>query len=92
MPTTGSSSAQRRTASSSSLAVSPPGSGVPVPGAMPGSTTSMSTDRNTPSQSSVAIANASDRQASRPRRPTSAISKLRMPCSAIHASTSGGGQ
>ena len=27
----------------------PPGSGVPVPGAIPGSTTSISTDKNTPS-------------------------------------------
>src|SRR6266498_155089 len=39
-PTTGSSRAQRRTASSSWRLVRPPGSGVPVPGAMPGSTTS----------------------------------------------------
>ena len=35
----------RRTARSSSRGSSPPGSGVPVPGAEPGSTTSMSTDR-----------------------------------------------
>ena len=36
----------RRTASSSSRALRPPGSGVPVAGAAPGSTTSTSTDRN----------------------------------------------
>ena len=36
-PTTGSSRQTRRTASSSSRAVRPPGSGVPVPGACPGS-------------------------------------------------------
>ena len=35
----------RRTARSSSRVSMPPGSGVPVPGAMPGSTTSMSIDR-----------------------------------------------
>ena len=52
IPATGSSIAIRRTASSSCRPVSPPGSGVPVPGAMPGSTTSTSTDRKTASQSS----------------------------------------
>ncbi len=36
-----------------------PGSGVPVPGAWPGSQTSMSTERNTPSQSSIEMKNAS---------------------------------
>ncbi|NDD51912.1 MAG: 4-aminobutyrate--2-oxoglutarate transaminase [Actinobacteria bacterium] len=51
MPTTGSSRQILLTASNSSLEVIPPGSGVPVPGAIPGSTTSMSTDKNTPSQS-----------------------------------------
>ena len=53
IPTTGSSRQMRRTESSSCRAVSPPGSGVPVPGACPGSQTSMSTDRKTPSHSSV---------------------------------------
>ena len=54
MPAIGTSIAIRRTASSSCRLVSPPGSGVPVPGAMPGSTTSTSTERNTASQSSCA--------------------------------------
>jgi hypothetical protein len=64
----------RRTASSSCRPVNPPGSGVPVPGAMPGSTTSMSTDKNTPSQSSLAIPNASVRTGSNPRSTHSVIS------------------
>ena len=63
MPATGSSRQIRRTASSSSRADRPPGSGVPVPGAWPGSQTSMSTERKTASQSSRAISNASSRQA-----------------------------
>ena len=92
MPTTGSSSAIRRTASSSWRADRPPGSGVPVPGAWPGSHTSMSTERNTPSQSSVAIANASVRHSSRPRVTISVISNERIRCSAIQSRTSGGGQ
>ena len=91
-PTSGSSSAQRRTASSSCREVSPPGSGVPVPGAMPGSTTSTSTDRKTPSQSSVAMPKASVRHSSSPRATTSVISYDRKPCSAIQASVSGPGQ
>ena len=70
----------------------PPGSGVPVPGACPGSHTSMSTDRNTPSQSSVAVANDSVRHSSNPRCTISVISYERMPFSAIHARMSGGGQ
>ena len=48
--------------------------GVPVPGACPGSATSMSTLRKTPSQSSRAIANASVRHSSRPRCTISVIS------------------
>ena len=58
----------RRTASRSWRLDKPPGSGVPVPGAEPGSTTSMSTDRNTASQSSVAMAKASVRQAAQAAR------------------------
>jgi hypothetical protein len=75
MPASGSSIAIRRMASRSWRPVKPPGSGVPVPGAMPGSTTSMSTDRNTAPQSSVAIANASVRHSSSPRVTISVISK-----------------
>lgn len=70
----------------------PPGSGVPVPGAWPGSTTSTSTDRNTPSQSSVAMAKASVRQAGRPREVISDISYERMPWPAIQRRVSGPGQ
>ena len=66
MPATGSSRQMRRTASSSSREVSPPGSGVPVPGAWPGSQTSMSTERKTASHSSRAISNASSRHAAEP--------------------------
>ena len=46
--------AMRRTASRSWRLVRPPGSGVPVPGAEPGSTTSTSTERKTASQSMLA--------------------------------------
>jgi len=67
MPTIGSSKQILRTASSNSLLVIPPGSGVPVPGAIPGSTTSISTDKNTPSQPSVRIANDSSKTAFMPR-------------------------
>ncbi len=84
--------ARCRTASSNWRLVQPPGSGVPVPGAIPGSTTSTSTERNTASQSSMAMEAASSRTASRPRLTTSVISKLRMPCSVIQASVSGSGQ
>ena len=49
---------------SRSREVRPPDSGVPVPGAMPGSTTSTSTERKTPSQSSAAISRASVVEAS----------------------------
>jgi hypothetical protein len=82
----------RRTASRSWRGLNPPGSGVPVAGADPGSTTSTSTERNTASQSSVAAAIASARQVSRPRATSSVISQLRMPWFAIHASVSGSGQ
>ena len=92
MPASGISIAIRRTASSNCRPVRPPGSGVPVPGAMPGSTTSMSTERKTPSQSLVAIVKASVRQSSRPRATTSVISKLRIWRSAIQSSVSGSGQ
>src|SRR6266705_2733053 len=92
MPATGSSVAILRTASSSCLPESPPGSGVPVPGAIPGSTTSTSTERNTPSHSSVAISNASDRHSSSPRETISLISNERIRCSAIQASVAGSGQ
>ena len=84
--------AMRRTASSSCRLLSPPGSGVPVPGAAPGSTTSTSTERKTPSHSSTAISMASVRQASRPRATTSVISKLRIPWAAIQARVGGSGQ
>ena len=67
MPATGSSRQIRRTASSRSREDRPPGSGVPVPGAWPGSQTSMSTERKTASHSSSAISNASSRQAVSPR-------------------------
>ena len=67
MPTTGSSKQIRRTASSNSRDVIPPGSGVPVPGAMPGSTTSMSTERKTPSHPSVKVAKDSSSTAFNPR-------------------------
>ena len=56
----------RRTASSSWRLVRPPGSGVPVPGADPGSTTSTSTERKTPSHPSVAMAKASSRHGVEP--------------------------
>ena len=92
MPASGSSIAIRRTASSNCRPVRPPGSGVPVPGAIPGSTTSMSTDRKTASQSSVAMVNASDRHSSSPRVTTSVISKLRICWPAIQSSVSGSGQ
>lgn len=82
----------RRTASRSWRALRPPGSGVPVPGACPGSQTSMSTERKTASQSSRAISNASSRTASSPRAPISVISKERIRWSAIHARVSGPGQ
>ena len=82
----------RRTASRSCRLEKPPGSGVPVPGAKPGSTTSMSTEKKTASHSSVAMVNASVRQAGSPRASISVISKLRIPWSAIHASVSGSGQ
>ena len=73
-PQIGSSHANLRTASRSCLPVIPPGSGVPVPGAIPGSTTSTSTERKTPSQSSSAMDDASVRHSSRPRATTSLIS------------------
>ena len=67
IPTTGSSKQIRLTASSNSRDVIPPGSGVPVPGAIPGSTTSISTERNTPSQPSVRVAKDSSRTVFKPR-------------------------
>jgi hypothetical protein len=91
-PASGNSMAMRRTASSSWRLVSPPGSGVPVPGADPGSTTSMSTERNTASQSSIARAIASSSTSSSPRDTTSDISKERIPWTAIHSSVAGSGQ
>ena len=51
-----------------------PGFGGPVPGAEPGSTTSMSTEKKTPSHSSVAMENASVRHSVRPRCTISVIS------------------
>ena len=91
-PTTGSSRQTLRTESSSWRADRPPGSGVPVPGAWPGSQTSMSTERKTPSQSSVAMADASAKQVSRPRAPISVISYDRIRCSAIQLKVCGPGQ
>ena len=66
--------------------------GVPVPGAIPGSTTSTSTDRNTASQSSTAIVNASVSTSSMPRATISVISNERIRCWAIQASVGGSGQ
>ena len=54
--------------------------------------TSMSTERNTPSHSSVAMANASVKQYRKPRCTISVISKDRICCDAIQSSVSGGGQ
>jgi hypothetical protein len=82
----------RRTASSNWRLVSPPGSGVPVPGAEPGSTTSTSTDKKTASQSFIARKIASSSTSSRPRWTISLISKERIPCSAIQSSVTGSGQ
>ena len=82
----------RRTASRSWRLEKPPGSGVPVPGANPGSTTSMSTERKTASHSSVAMANASVSHSSSPRETISLISNERIRCPAIQASVAGSGQ
>ena len=84
--------AMRRTASSSWRLLSPPGSGVPVPGAEPGSTTSTSTDKKTASQSLTAMLIASLRTSSKPRDTISLISNERIPCSAIQSSVAGSGQ
>ena len=52
----------------------------------------MSTDKKTPSHSSVAMANASVRHSVRPRCPISVISYERMFWAAIQSNVSGGGQ
>ena len=52
----------------------------------------MSTDKNTPSHSSVAMVNASVRHSVRPRCTISVISYERMFCAAIQSRVSGSGQ
>ena len=81
-----------RTARSRSAGFIPPGSGVPVPGAKPGSSTSMSTDRYSQSQPSPARAMASAITGRIPRSHTSCIRCQVISCSRIQSKTSGGGQ
>src|SRR5215203_1255181 len=90
VPTTSSRMATSHTAQSSSAAVIPPGSGVPVPGAKAGSSTSMSTVRKTGPVPAASMARPMTSLI--PRSLTSCMKRLVIPRSSCQANSSSPGQ
>ncbi len=89
-PTKSSSVATVRTAHSRSAAPMPPGSGVPVPGATEGSSTSMSTERKTGPLPTVATVRSMTSSIDSAR--TSSMNSDVMPCSRCQVSSRSPGQ
>src|SRR5215212_9180098 len=89
-PTTSSRVATSRTAQSNSDVLIPPGSGVPVPGAKAGSSTSMSTVKKTGPVPTASIARPTTSLI--PSSLTSCMKRLVMPCSLCQANSSSPGQ